>query len=209
MSWSDFGKSLDELNGAEQALFTETVRRLLAQSWVWREDDDDRRYYNFLMRQQDLVNQYLRLGGWGLHHAETLSIFHVYAAENVHRRRLSKALTLWLLIARLLYQEQREQNRTTLNALPLVKVSDLYDRYRSYFPGQVMRIKGEFTEALRELRALRLIRAPEGGTLRADTPDKLVELLPTLEIILNAQTLNELTELIQHYQIEANEAESA
>jgi hypothetical protein len=205
MSWTDFGNKLDALNSSEQALFTDTLRRLLAQSWLWRDDDDDRRHYNFLTRYEDLVRQYLSLGGWELHHAEALRLFHVRSAENAHRRRLNKALTLWLLIARLIYQEQREQNRTTLNAWPLIKVSDLYDRYRSFFPGRPVRVKGEFTEALRELRALRLIRTPEGGAPRADTPDKLIELLPALEIVISAGTLAELAALIQQYQGEPAE----
>lgn len=207
MSWTDFGNKLDAFNSAEQAAFTDTVRRLLAQSWVWRDDDDDRRHYNFLARHEDLFRQYLGLGGWELHHTEPLRLYHVRSAENAHRRRLNKGLTLWLLIARLIYQEQREQNRTTLTPWPLIKVSDLYDRYRSYFPGRPVRVKGEFTEALRELRALRLIRTPEGGAPRADTPDKLIELLPALEIVINASSLAELTALIQPYQGEPGDDE--
>lgn len=104
MHWTDFGNQFDALNSTEQALFTETVRRLLTQSWVWRDADDDRRCYNFFVRHEEGV-------------------------------------TLWLLVTRLIYQEQREQNRTSLHALPLIKVSDLYDRYHSYFPGQTALIQ--------------------------------------------------------------------
>jgi len=205
MSWTDFGNKLDALNSSEQAAFTDTLRRLLAQSWVWRDDDDDRRAYHFLSRYEDLVRQYLGLAGWELHHAEALRLYHVRSAEAAHRRRLNKGLTLWLLIARLIYQEQREQHRTTLTPWPLIKVSDLYDRYRSYFPGRPVRVKGEFTDALRELRALRLIRTPEGGAARADTPDKLIELLPALEIVVSAGSLAELGALIEKYQGDAAE----
>ena len=206
MSWTDFGSKLDALNSTEQALFSETLRRLLANGWIWQDDEDDRRLYHFLTRHLEAIQQYLQLGGWELHHAEGLRLYHVHQTDGLHRRRLSKATTLWLLIVRLIYQEQREQRRTTLTALPLVKVSDLYDRYLSYFPNQRVRAKSEFAEALRELRALRLVRAPEGGALRPDTPDKLIELLPALEIILPAGTLNELMVLIKEYQPEPAEA---
>jgi len=47
MSWTDFGVRLDALNSTEQALFSDTVRRLLATGWVWQEDEADRRYYHF------------------------------------------------------------------------------------------------------------------------------------------------------------------
>lgn len=199
MTWSDFGAKLDALTASEQALFTETLRRLLANSWVWQEDLDDRRYYHFLRRYEDLARLYLQLGGWELYHAEGLRLFHVRQADGLHRRRLNKATTLWLLIVRLIYQEQREQVRSSATGWPLVKVSELYDRYFSYF-SQRVRVKGEFAEALRELRALRLIRALDGGVLRPDTPEKLIELLPALEIVLPADTLAELTALAKQYQ---------
>jgi hypothetical protein len=178
----------------------------LAAGWVWQEDDTDRPYYHFLKRHEDLVRQYLQLGGWELNQVEGLRLYHLRQVDGLHRRRLSKATTLWLLIIRLIYQEQREQVRTTLTALPLVKVADLYDRYLSYFPRQRVRAKGEFADALRELRSIRLIRAPEGGALKPDAPDKLVELLPALEIILPVTTLNELVGLIQQYQNDQAEA---
>jgi len=206
MTWTDFGNKLDELNSTDQALLADTLRRLLANGWVWQEDDDDRRFYHFLTRHEDTIRQYLQLSGWELHHAEGMRLYHLRQVDGLHRRRLNKATTLWLLIARLIYQEQREQNRTTLTALPLTKVSDLYDRYLSYFPNQRVRVKGEFADALRELRSLRLVRAPEGGALRPDTPDKLIELLPALEIILPANAVNELVMLIKQYQNDSGEA---
>jgi uncharacterized protein DUF4194 len=200
MTWTEFGNRLDGLNSSEQAQFSESLRRLLANGWIWQEDEEDRHFYHFVTRHVELLQQYLQLSGWELLHVESLHLYHLRQTDGLHRRRLSKATTLWLLIVRLIYQEQREQRRTTLTALPLVKVSDLYDRYLSYFPNQRVRVKGEFAEALRELRAYRLVRAPEGGALRPDTPDKLIELLPALEIILPAATLSELAALVKEYQ---------
>lgn len=70
MTWTDFGEKLDKLRTDETAQFTATVRHLLATGWVWRDETDDqaRRAYRFLERHQDLVRDYLRLGGWELNH---------------------------------------------------------------------------------------------------------------------------------------------
>lgn len=207
MSWVDFGAKVDGLRSDELSLLTETIRHLLAHGWVWRDDDGDRRFYQFVVRQEDLIRQYLELGGWELYHSESARIFHLRQQDGLHRRHLLKNVTLWLLIVRLIYQEQREQARAALTALPLIKVSELYDRYLNFFPGQRVRAKGEFGDALSELRALRLIRAPEGGTLRPDTPDKLIELLPALEIVLPATSVNELVALMKQYETASPESE--
>ncbi len=202
MTWTEFGRKMDALNASETAQFTAAVRRLLAEGWLWRDDADDatRAAYHFLMRHQDLAREYLLLGGWELSHIETARIFHVRHVDGRHRRVLSKETTLWLLLVRLIYQEQREQERAALTPNPSIAVRQLYERYLNYFPNERVRAKTQFTEALRELQHLGLVRVPAGGAARADTPDKLLELLPTLEVMVPPATIAELTELMKPYQ---------
>lgn len=202
MTWTEFGRNMDALNTSDSAQFTAAVRRLLADGWLWRDDADDqaRRAYHFVARYQDLIRDYLKLGGWELSHIETARVFHVRHTDGQHRRTLSKDATQWLLLARLVYQEQREQVRAALAPNPSITVRDLYERYLSYFPNEHKRVKTQFTEALRELQNLGLVRVPEGGAARADTPEKTLELLPTLEVMVPPQTIAELTELLKPYQ---------
>lgn len=199
MSLEAFAREHDQLPPGEQALFAEAVRRLLSDGLVWREDEDDRKVYNFLARRGDLVKQYLGVCGWQVHLNEPLRIYSVTHTEGAHRRRLNKKTTIWLLLLRLAYAEQREQARATLTRYPVIAVGDVYERYLAFFPGQRVREKTSLDEALRALQGMKVIRAANGGALRANEPDRLIELLPALEVILPAQAIAELADKLREY----------
>jgi hypothetical protein len=199
MSLMRVAQEFEQLGPGEQTTFNETVKRLLADGLIWREDEDDRKAYNFLARRGDLVRDYLFVCGWRLEFYEPAKIYHVAHADGAHRRRLNKELTVWLLIARLLYAEKREKPEATLTRSPVVRIGDMADRYASFFPGQHLRKKTSLTEALRTLQSMKLIAAVERGGLRADDPDKLIELRPALEVVLPAAEVAALGEKLRQY----------
>jgi Domain of unknown function (DUF4194) len=213
MSLMHIAQEYEQLAPGEQALFAESVKRLLAEGLLWREDEGDRKTYNFLSRRGDLVREYLFICGWRLEFYEQARIYYVTHVDGAHRRRLSKELTIWLLIARLLYAERRERVEATLTRYPVVKVGEIADRYAAYFPNQRLRKKTSLTEALRAMQAMKLIAAAEGGSLRADDPERLVELRPALEVILPAGEIESLADRLREYQQspadESSPAESA
>ena len=200
MSLMQIAQEYEQLAPGEQALFAESVKRLLAEGLLWREDEGDRKAYNFLSRRGDLVREYLFIGGWRLEFYEQARIYYVTHVDGAHRRRLSKDLTIWLLIVRLLYAERRERVEVTLTRYPVVKVGEIADRYAGYFPNQRLRKKTSLTEALRSMQAMKLIAAAGGGSLRADDPERLVELRPALEVILPAGEITALADRLREYQ---------
>lgn len=200
MSLLNFAHEYEQLGPGEQATFAETLKRLLTDGLIWREADDDRKAYNFLARRAELVQHYLQVAGWKLEFHEPTKIYFLVHAEGAHRRRFSKELTIWLLVVRLLYAEKREKPEATLTRYPLVKVGDITDRYAAFFPNQRIRKKTSLTEALRSLHTLKLIRGVGVGSLSADDPDKLVELLPALEVVVPAHDIAALADRLREYQ---------
>lgn len=203
MSFVEFAAAYQELSESEQTQFGDVVRRLLADGLVWREQEEDRRSYNFLLRRRELVSDYLAVAGWQLHFDERLNIFHVTHVAGAHRRRLNRETTIWLLLLRLLYAEQREH--LTLTRYPVVTVRDVRQRYADFFPGQVMRKKTSLEDGLRTLANLKLVRAAGGGTLRAGDLEQQIELLSTLEIVVPAQAIAVVAERLGEYEHARNE----
>src|SRR5262245_57198613 len=109
MSLEAFAQEYSQLASSEQTQFADGVRRLLADGFIWREEESDRRMYTFLLRRRTLVAEYLAVAGWELRHDERLQIFHVVHREGAHRRRLNRDSTIWLLLLRLIYAEKRER----------------------------------------------------------------------------------------------------
>lgn len=199
MTLTGFAQEYSELPPGEQAQFAEAVRRLLAEGLIWREDEGDRRVYAFLVRRRELVADYLHVAGWELRHDERANVFQVVHREGSHRRRLNRDTTIWLLLLRLVYAEQRESMSVTLTRYPVVEVGEVIRRYAEFFPGQTIRKKTSLDEALRTLSGLKLIRAAGGGVPRAGNPDQVIELLPTLEVVVPASEIAVLTERLAEY----------
>lgn len=200
MSLVNFAEEYSQLSSTEQQLFADSVRRLLSDGLIWREDEQDRRIFAWLVRRIDLVRDYLAVAGWELHYAENLHIFHVFHRDGSHRRRFNRETTLWLLLLRLIYAEQYESLNPSLTRYPTTTVSDVYSRYGEFFSGQTIRKKGAFDEALRLFNGLKLVRAPNSKALRANDPDAVIELLPALEVIVPASGIAALAERLAEYQ---------
>lgn len=209
MSFLSIAQAYDALPPGEQSQFAEAVRRLFAEGMLWRGDERDRTLYLFLLRRSDLVSGYLGVAGWELRHDERLAIFQLVHREGAHRRRLSRETTIWLLLLRLLYAEQRESTTLQLGRHPTVTVGELYRRYAEYFPGKSVRKKSSLDEGLRTLQALKLIRPAGTGSLRAANTEQLIELLPTLEVVVPANEIAEVAERLATYERGEGRADEA
>lgn len=198
MSLTDFAAQYATLSAHEQGQFTQAVRRLFNDGFLWRDDEADRSLYYFVQKQTSLLASYLDVAGWQLVGDERLRLFHLTHREGAHRRRLTLETTRWLLILRLFHAEQREKATLQLAHYPTVTVLELYRRREELMRAPI-RKKSSLEEALRTLSALKLIRAATGGALRADNPDQLIELLPILELIIPATSIAALHERLQSY----------
>lgn len=165
----------DDLCPDDQALFDATVRKLLREGLIWRELEDDRRAYNFLARRQDLIADHLQTGGWSLLHHDSLQAFQLLDAKGAHRRQLSRETAIWLIILRLLYLESRSS---------VVAIRDIVKR-----GAQFSETLSGLAEALPVIYGLKLIRPADNLTLRPGNPESLVELLPSLELVVPADSI--------------------
>jgi len=199
MSLIVFAREYDKLAPGEQQQFADGIRQLLTNGLLWRGDESDYRAYAFLLLRENLVATYLQIAGWELHHNERTSVFHLMHRDGAYRRRLNRDTTIWLLLLRLVYTEQHESMSVSLNRYPTITIGDLYLRYTEFFPGKVVRKKTSLDNALRLLQRLKLIRAAGGGSLRANHVDQLIELLPTLEVIVPATAVDDVANRLQEY----------
>jgi hypothetical protein len=192
-SVGESAQELLELSNSEQALFAQSLSLLFETGFLWREEDSDRSSYGFILRKRPLFEDYFSMLGWNLVFHERLNILQIIHRRNAHKKRLSKDTTIWLLIARLLYAEAKEDKKLSLTRNPVCKVSDFVERYAEHFPGKAFRKKQSLTDGLNELQGLRLIRPAGSKYLVHKDPDALVELLPTLEVVVSALKLKDVS----------------
>jgi hypothetical protein len=195
---SIFAETYGELSANEQVLFSEAVNKLLAEGMIWYEDTSKTALYAFLRRHGEAVKEYLSLAGWQLTWHEQLRIYQVTHRDGAHRRQLSSSTTICLLLLRLLYAEQQEANTLRLTKYPAITLGDLYRRYQE-LPNARSRWRTQFEDALRQLARLHLLRLVGGGSLRLNNPQQVIELLPTLEVVVPAGNAQQVAERLSAY----------
>jgi hypothetical protein len=195
---STFVEEYEALSPSDQAQFAEAVRTLMAEGLIWREDSGKRHVYSFLNRHTELVKDYLGIAGWQLLHHEQALIFQVVHRDGYHRRRLNLDTTIWLLLLRMLYAEQQESNMMRLTRYPAVTIEDVIRRYNE-LPHARKRKKTSLEDALRQLQQLNLIRSASGGSLRVSNTKQVIELLPTLEVIVPAGNAQKVADRLAEY----------
>ncbi len=185
MDITQFNEEYSALSPTEKAQFAETVRILLSEGLIWREDGTKRQVYTFLNRRGDLIAGYLSIAGWEVRHHEQCATFQVVHSEGYHRKRFSLDTTIWLLLLRMLYAEQQESMSARLTRYPIVTMGELIYRYTE-LPNARKRIKTNLLTALTQLQQLPIIRVATGGSLRIDSSEQVIELLPPLEVVIPA-----------------------
>jgi hypothetical protein len=190
MSVTPILEDYQELSSSEQELFRDSLRLLMAEGLVYRGIPEHGKIYSFLRRRETLMKDYLALAGWELRFAERQETFHLQHLTGAHREKLDLSTTKWLLLLRLLYAEAREGRALELTRNPSVTVEDLVRRYAEYFPKE--RFKTAMTDALKTLQGWNL--------LRRHGADDVLELLPTLEVIVPASSLEAATSKLRELQ---------
>jgi hypothetical protein len=180
-----FTESYTNLSPSEKAQFADTIRILLSECLIWREDESKRQVYLFLKRYTDLVKGYLDIASWELLYHEQCATFQVIHREGYHKKRLNLDTTIWLLLLRLLYAEQQESTTPRLTRYPAVTIDTLIRRYTE-LPNARRWKRTSLEDALRQLQRFTLIRAPNGGSLKVRNSEQVIELLPPLEAVVTA-----------------------
>jgi len=179
-----------DLSPDEQTNLDNAIRRLLSEGLIWREEENDRRAYNVLARRRELAAERLRTDGWDMIHHDSLQAFQLVHRKGKHHRKLDRNTTFCLLVLRLLYCE----TPSTFARNPVVAVNDIARRCAAFVPDDK---KIDLAEALPVLQSLKLIRAAGGKTLRPADGEQLIELLPTLELVVPETSIAELAGRLQ------------
>ena len=198
MELETFNETYAALSASEKAQFTDTIRLLLEEGMIWRENENRRSTYLFIKRFTDLIRGYLDIGGWELVYHEQSSTFQVVQWEGSHRKRFSLDTTIWLLLLRMLYAEQEESTTPRLTRYPTVTIDTLVHRYTE-LPNARKYKRTSLEEALRQIQSASLVRAGDKGKLKLRNGAQVIELLPPLEAVITAAKAADVAAKLAEY----------
>jgi hypothetical protein len=191
----DFCTEFPKLESAQRERFQKVVTRLLSghvltPGSALRPDPD----WRFAERYKELVDAYLRIGGWRLEIDLGLRICRALHETGEQRVRFNKLESLLTCILRLAYHEQMQEVRE--DASCELRVGDVRERMiqAGRPPNQIS--KRALYEAFRKLRRHSLVEMDRG--FECHDTDKIV-VTPLIEKVLAGDQLAQLAERVRAY----------
>ena len=192
MSLQALVENYDSLPIRDQALFEEVVQHLFSEGSLWREGDQERSLYEFVMKHQNMMDAFLLLVGWELHHHDRHKIFHIIHRDKRNRYDFSADQIRLLLLLRLLYARGQEQapsivRPSSMSGIILVPINAVTQQFFATYGKHVSRTG--LRDAVRVFTRFKLVRLKfrDGGR---DITNAEVELLPMLEVIIPNERLH-------------------
>lgn len=170
----------------EQTQITECIQTLLKQTFIL-ERKYDRRTERFLMNKDfricnkhlEFLKEYFRLGGMELCENSQMGIFYI-KGETVLGEKIPKLATLYLLILKLIYDEQMTAVSNSVNVVTtLGQINEVLGSYR------LLRSKPSFTEIRRAIALLKKYQIIEPlDVLETIDGDGKLIIYPTIQVVL-------------------------
>lgn len=201
---AQFEELHEQLSDKEKALFSESVNRLLARTFLVFEREADRRCYRFVERNLTLFRRYLDLARWDLFLDQQLAVLQLYNREDRNRRSFNLQETIFLFILRLLYDDRRRELRLTEQVF--VTGREIQEKYLALGIKQRLPAREEMHRILRLFSNFALLDLKKGHWR---DPEALYLLYPSLLLVLNLADLESLARWLSEQAAGAEEDESA
>ncbi len=191
----DFLTDFPRLEPAQQERFREVVTRLLKgdvlePGTALRPDPD----WRFAERHRDLIDGYLRIGGWRLDIDLGLRLARAVHESGAQRVRFNKLESLVLCTLRLVYHEQMRQ--VSEDARCEIKVGELRERLIQSGKTAGLLSRRILSDALRKVARHSLILVERGF---AGEDDETVTVSHVIEKVLPPGRIAEIAELVKAY----------
>ncbi|MGE4378872.1 MAG: DUF4194 domain-containing protein [Candidatus Izemoplasmatales bacterium] len=192
-------EKFDDLNMGQRQLFARTCLKLLQNSFIARDKEDNKEMYYFILSFKNYFDEYFDVIDFEIVLDRELGAVQLINREGSNLLRLKKDETLVLLILRILYHQHLV--KTSINDNIVIKVDEIHTYYDSLELKKKIN-KTDLVKILRIYRRLNLIE-PLGDITKANT--KIV-IYPTILLAINTQAINDVYNLIANIE-DKNEGE--
>lgn len=173
------------------------VNRLLGQSFLYQDKEEDKDDYYFVHRHRNAFETFFKLAGFSLLHDDYHRIFQVISDFSYCRAHYKLDESLMIVVLRKLYEERAE--RLSLANDPVVTIGEVREEYRTITGKERDLGIVQYETLLRRLRAMGLIDTLDGRTIDVRDADARLRLRGSVRMILPLQTAGELEAFLRKY----------
>ena len=181
-------------NDTKKNLLSKIINRLLNESFLMLERNEDKDdYYNALDLLNE-INSYLSLIDYSVVYDKNINIIYIKNTENKNRIHLNKFDTVLLLIFRLLYF--KNSKKASLSNLVSTSFIELKEEVKKTNIYKEEKTTNEYLESLRNLRRLKLISFTRNNEFNDES---YIFIYPSILYIAKMENIEELNNLLKKY----------
>jgi len=173
------------------------VNRLLGQTFLYQDKDEDKDDYYFVHRHRAVFEDLVGLAGFSLLHDDYHRIFQVVSDYSYCRAHYKLDETLLIVVLRKLYEEHVE--RLSLASDPVVTIGEVREEYRTITGKERDLGVVQYETLLHRLKAMGLIDTLDGRTIDVRDAEARLRLRGSVRMILPVQTADELEAWVRRY----------
>ena len=185
---------LKEFSQRDQEYFTRIINKLLAVTFITRKNEDDKRDYYFIERNETLFKEYLKLAGWTLVADKSYALYQVVNEFAYNRLRLKLEESIILLIIRLCYEEKRKEINLADNIM--IRVREIQEKYAALQIRKKPIDKKILRETVALLKRFNILRPLDGETT---DPECRLEIFPTILFALRVEEIRNVYDKLDTY----------
>lgn len=188
----DFVKDYEEQSDRDKENFSRVSNKLLAKTFIVAELRDDKEDYYKSLELFKMLETYFSFIDYEVVKDEINKIIYIKTTKDHNRFHLNKFETILSLIFRLKYYQKKKEVTLTNNVY--VELNEVMDEVNKTQIYSSPKTTSEIDKALRILRRNKIINFNDkvSGEL-------LIEILPTIQIIVNINNMDELNVRIKSY----------
>lgn len=181
-------------NDTKKASFSKIINRLLNESFLIRDKEEDKDDYYKALDFLDTINDYLLVMDYEAIYDKNINIIYLKSLENKNRIHLMKFETIILLILRVLYF--KETKKASLTNLISVSFDELKQEVKKTNIYKEEKTTNEYLESLRNLRRLKLISFTRNNDFNDES---YIFIYPSILYIAKMENIEELNNLLKKY----------
>lgn len=190
------------LSSRDQEEFTRVLNKLLSVTFLTKRNEENKKDYYFIERNEELFNEYLRMSGWKLMPYKVFGVFGVMNEGGYNRLKLRLEESLIVLIIRLCYEEKRKEVNVTENIS--IRVGEIQEKYAALKIRNKPIDKKSLTDTLNLLKRFNILNNLDANITH---PDCRLLIFPSILFAVRVDDISNLFELIDGFGSEKQSSE--
>ncbi len=192
-------ENYDGFSQTQKNMFQDIANRLLANTFLARDKENNKNDYYFLINYKDTFDEFFQILGYELKIDNQLGIVMLQGLQTNNSIKLKRDETIVLLILRILYHEKMKE--TSLNENIVISIEDIHTKY-NYLEIKKRINKTDLVSSLRLFRRFNIIEFL--GDINQSSTRLII--FPTILYAINTENVSEVYETIEHIMDESGEA---